>query len=107
MSGETDTPLFRVDSLTHRALGPLKALTVASSPALRLTPQEAATLSLALAAVRDGRSPEREIFLSPIASDHYFCAHVGPTGIAVETPAGLQSLAWEAVSDLIAQLQAG
>lgn len=107
MSGETDTPLFRVDSLTHRALGPLKALTVASGPALRLTPQEATTLSLALAAVRDGRSPEREIFLSPIASDHYFCAHVGPTGIAVETPAGLEPLPWDAVSGLIAQLQAG
>lgn len=107
MSGETDTPAFCVDSLTHRALGPLKTLRVGNGPTLRLTPQEAQTLALALTAVRDGKSAEREIYLSPIASDHGFVAQVGRDGVEVEIATSRTALDWAGVSRLVAQLLPG
>ena len=106
MGGKADTPLIVVDSLTHRGLGLLKTLAVGSSPILRLTPQEAHTLALALAAVRDGKSSEREIYLSPIASDHGFVALVGEEGVEVTIAASRTPLDWADVSRLEAQLRA-
>ena len=93
MSAEGDSPSFSVDSLTHRALGPLLRLT-APGLDLRLTPQEARTLALALRAVAEGRSAEREIFMSPIASNGYFVGRVEASGLAVETSDGLLTLDW-------------
>ena len=96
MSGEADSPAIHVDSLTHRALGPLLRLT-APGLALRLTPQEAQTLALALKAVAEGRSAEREIFMSPMASDGYFVGRVEDWGLAVEAEGQAIPLPWPAV----------
>jgi hypothetical protein len=99
MSAEADSPVFSVDSLTHRALGPLLRLT-APGLALRLTPREARTLALALRAVAEGRSAERDIFMSPIASDGYFVGRADDGGLAVEAGAGALALPWPAVTRL-------
>jgi hypothetical protein len=99
MSGETDSPVFSVDCLTHRALGPLLRLT-APGLDLRLTPQEAHTLALALRAVAEGRSAEREIFMSPMASDGYFVGRVADWGLAVEAGDQAIPLPWPAVTRL-------
>jgi hypothetical protein len=74
---------FTVESVRHRALGPLVRLRVGEAPALDLTPDEAAILSRALSAVQGGRSPEHTIFMSPIASDGDFTATVEGDGLAV------------------------
>jgi hypothetical protein len=95
-----DAP-FRVASCHHRALGELVQLTVLPSLHLQLTPQEAQSLALALYAVRDRHSRESEIFLSPLASNGYFVAHVLPDGIRVDLPAeGQRSLDWQQVGEL-------
>ncbi|HMV64369.1 MAG TPA: hypothetical protein PLN96_13880 [Zoogloea sp.] len=103
MRRESDTPPFAVTQTVHRALGPLVVLEVGALK-VRLTPREAHTLALALFAVRDGRSAETELFMSPIASDGIFVAPVGSDGIAVETSAGPVALDWQAVGELGAQL---
>jgi hypothetical protein len=59
---------FTVESVRHRALGPLVRLRVGEAPAL---------------AVQGGRSPEHTIFMSPIASDGDFTATVEGDGLAV------------------------
>ena|SRR6185369_11292061 len=92
---EADSPAFSVDSLTHRALGPLLRLT-APGLDLCLTPQEARTLALALRAVAEGRSTEREIFMSPMASNDYFVGRVQAWGLVVEASHGPLPLEWPA-----------
>lgn len=104
MSQESDKPVWSLTETTHRALGALLVLSIGPSLRLRLTPTEAHTLALAMFAVRDGRSPERELFMCPIASDAIFVAPVGVEGIAVETPAGPQRLDWSAVGALAGAL---
>lgn len=76
---------FTVTPVTHRMLGPLLRLTLADGLALDLTAEEAAILSRALRAVAEGRSAERTIFMSPIASDHDFTGAVDGDGVAVGT----------------------
>lgn len=71
---------FSVEPIRHRALGPLLRLRVGDALVLDLTADEAAILSRALSAVREGRSPERTIFMSPIASDGDFTATVDGEG---------------------------
>jgi hypothetical protein len=100
---ETDKPAFTVADITHRALGPLRVVQLGSLK-IRLTPIEAHTLALAMLAVRDGRSAETELFMSPIASDAIFVAPVGKDGIAVDTPDGPYPLAWPEVGALAAGL---
>ena len=95
---------FTVERTLHRALGPLVRLTIADDTDLAFTAEEAATVSRALRAVRDGRSAEREIFLSPIASDRDFQAVVGTDGIEVAAGRHTLALAWEDVERLAAAL---
>lgn len=99
MSTEVDSPVFSVNSLTHRALGPLLRLT-APGLDLRLTPREAQTLALALKAVAEGRSAEREVFMSPMASDGYFVGRVEGWGMAVEAGAEALRMDWATVTRL-------
>lgn len=101
---ESDKPAFTVTDTTHRALGPLLVLKLGDALTVRLTPVEAHTLALALFAVKNGRSAETELFMSPIASDAIFVAPVGPGGIAVETPAGPVALGWTDVEALATRL---
>ncbi|HTO78292.1 MAG TPA: hypothetical protein VMJ31_00795 [Methylocystis sp.] len=77
---------FSVAPLRHGFLGPLIALALPGQPCRQLTPQEAAILSRALAAVAKGLSPEHEIFMSPVASDCDFEARVISSGVAVVAP---------------------
>jgi hypothetical protein len=51
---------------------------------LRLTPAEASSLSLALVAVSRGISPEREIYMSPIASDDAFDGRLVENGMRIK-----------------------
>lgn len=103
-SQETDKTPFAVSETTHRALGRLLILKVGDTLTVRLTPHEAHTLALAMVAVRDGKSAETELFMSPIASDAIFVAPVGTDGIAVETPGGVLPLDWNTVGQLAGAL---
>ena len=93
---------FTVEPFRHRALGPLLRLMVGNAPALDLTPNEAAILSRALLAIREGRSAERTIFMSPIASDGDFTATVVGDGLALgeEGGHGRVRLSWPEVERL-------
>lgn len=64
---------------------------------MRLTQAEASSLSFALVAVRDGISPEREIYMSPIASDAVFSATVQDGGISIATTSEILALDWATV----------
>lgn len=87
-------PLFSVSSTQHRALGKLVQMQLNAGLVLRLTLAEASSLSFALVAVRDGVSPEREIYMSPIASDNAFVGKVTDTGMNIATDAGEIYLNW-------------
>jgi hypothetical protein len=91
---------FCIATSRHRALGELFQLTVLPSLHLQLTPQEARALALALYAVRDRPSREHEIFLSPLASNGYFVAHVQPDGIRVDQSEAQCFLDWQQVGEL-------
>ncbi|MFA6014410.1 MAG: hypothetical protein WC742_05035 [Gallionellaceae bacterium] len=95
---------FDVASFRHRALGKLIQVRFAEDFALRLTPAEASSLSFALVAVRDGVSPEREIYMSPIASDAAFIAAVHDTGVNITLPNGKLELDWIGVGTLAESL---
>lgn len=115
---QSDRVWLRVTQTSHRALGPMQALELgwgqeADAPpalSLRLLPQEAHTQGLALRAVAEGRSPERELFMSPMASNGLFVGRVEAAGIQVELagatlPAALP-LDWPQVARLAALLLA-
>jgi hypothetical protein len=74
---------FQVLQCDHRAFGRLIRLSLDGDTRLDFTPEEAATVSRALTAVREGRSLEREIYMSPIASDHEFSGAVLTEGVRV------------------------
>jgi hypothetical protein len=97
---------FAVSSSQHRALGKQVTLHFADDLVLKLTPAEASSLSFALVAVRDGISPEREIYMSPIASDAAFVGTVRDFGMSVTTPAGVLELDWSGVGLLAESLAA-
>jgi len=67
----------------HAAFGTLAALVLPNQPVRRFTREEAAIVARALNAVAAGASSERQIYMSPIASDHDFEARVGADGIFV------------------------
>jgi hypothetical protein len=81
--GTKMTQRFSVEPLAHRFLGPLIALALPDQPRRVLTLQEATILSRALAAVTQGGSAERLIYLSPAASDCDFEARVVSSGLVV------------------------
>lgn len=97
---------FAVSSNQHRILGKQVQLKFADDFILRLTPAEASSLSFALVAVRDGVSPEREIYMSPIASDASFVGTVQDSGMSIAMPVGALELDWSKVGMLAALLAA-
>lgn len=96
---------FAVCSNQHRILGKQVQLKFADDLLLRFTPAEASSLSFALVAVRDGISPEREIYMSPIASDAAFVGTVTDYGMSIAMPIGALELDWTNVG-LLAELLA-
>ncbi len=97
---------FSVSSTRHRALGKQVRVQFADDFVLRFTPAEASSLSFALLAVSDGISPEREIYMSPIASDDAFVGTVRTVGMSIATTSGAIDLEWEKVRLLAASLAA-
>lgn len=93
---------FTVTARKHFAFGSLRRLEAAGLR-LDLTDDEAATVARALKAVLEGRSPETEIYLSPIASDGAFAASVTADGV---TLAGAGAFDWPAVKRLANALTA-
>lgn len=75
--------IVEVAATEHRVFGSLVTIRVGVQPFRRLTRQEAGILSRALNAVADGTSAERQIFMSPIASDHDFEALAKDDGLAI------------------------
>lgn len=98
--------LFSVSGTRHRLLGKQVELQFADDFVLKLTPAEASSLSFALVAVRTGISPEREIYMSPIASDAAFVGTVQDNGMSIATPAGVLDLDWSNVGLLAESLAA-
>ncbi|BCK87091.1 hypothetical protein MIZ01_0861 [Sideroxyarcus emersonii] len=103
---EARVPPFVVSGCLHRALGPLVKVEFADGLVLRFTPVEASSLSFALAAVRCGISPEREIYLSPIASDAAFVGAVRDGGIGIAVRTGTLELDWPGAGRLADALAA-
>ena len=95
---------FSVSSQLHRILGKQVQLKFADDFILRFTPAEASSLSFALVAVRDGISPEREIYMSPIASDAAFVGTVQDGGMSIATPLGALELDWSSIGKLAESL---
>ncbi len=97
---------FEVSRTQHRVLGLQIRLQLADDFVLRLTPAEASSLSFALVAVRDGISPEREIYMSPIGSDDGFVGTVRDTGMSIAIGKGMLDLDWSNVGRLAERLAA-
>lgn len=95
---------FTVNSIAHRAFGKLVKLQFTDDFTLRLTQAEASSLSFALVAVRNGISPEREIYMSPIASDAAFVGSVLDSGMSIAMPTGALELDWTGVGLLAESL---
>lgn len=74
---------FGLTVVRHGAFGALATLRLPGQPDRRFTRQEASILARALAAVAQGESVERTIYMSPIAADHDFEARVAPDGVAI------------------------
>lgn len=88
---------FSVDTAQHRVLGRQVCVRFGDDFILKLTQKEASSLSFALVAVRDGVSPEREIYMSPIASDVAFFGMVEDQGMSIQIPGGFIELNWVSV----------
>lgn len=91
------------EPVRHPALGALYVMALSGADGTgraRMNPREAMTLSRALAAVRAGTSTEREIYISPIASDHDVVALVGVDGVVLDIGPARVGLAWPAVGDV-------
>jgi hypothetical protein len=97
---------FSVSGTQHRLLGRQIKLQLAQDFVLKFTPAEASSLSFALVAVRDGISPEREIYMSPIASDAAFVGTVLDNGMSIAMPVGALELDWSKVGLLAESLAA-
>jgi hypothetical protein len=98
------SPSLQITKSVHRAFGRLIRLTLDTDTRLDFTAEEAATVSRALTAVREGRSAEREIYMSPIASDHEFCGAVRPNGIRIAIGGAALDLDWDGVDRLARDL---
>jgi hypothetical protein len=95
-----DKQHFSVSSVQHRILGRQVRLQFGDDFVLKFTPAEASSLSFALVAVRDGVSPEREIYMSPIASDDAFVGEVKELGVRVVIGKDAVELDWVSVGKL-------
>ena len=95
---------FSVASVQHRVMGQQIRLRFTDDIELRFTPAEASSLSLALVAVSRGISPEREIYMSPIASDDAFNGQVVENGMRISVRDEAIALDWDAVEKLSAGL---
>ncbi|WP_457798231.1 hypothetical protein [Methylocystis sp. S23] len=91
----------------HGAFGALATLRFPGQPSRRFTLREASIVARALEAVASGGSLEREIYMSPIASDQDFEARVEGEGVVV-AGAGCPdvSLAWPEAAELARALRA-
>jgi hypothetical protein len=89
-----------VSSIEHRILGKQVRLQLADNFVLKFTQAEASILSFALVAVRDGVSPEREIYMSPIASDLAFVGEVVKSGISIAVGSDVVEMDWATVGEL-------
>lgn len=95
---------FSVESVQHRVMGQQIRLRFTDDLELRFTPAEASSLSLALVAVRQGISPEREVYMSPIASDEAFVGKVSEVGMSITQRDEAIELDWLAVEKLASSL---
>lgn len=95
---------WSVNITQHRALGRLVNLQFPDGLSLKLTAAEASSLSFALVAVRDDISPEREIYMSPIASDAAFVGTVHDGGMSIDMSGGALELDWSQVGWLAENL---
>ncbi len=91
---------FSVESVQHRVMGQQIRLCFADDIELRFSPAEASSLSLALVAVSQGISPEREIYMSPIASDDAFIGNVEENGMRITIRHEEINLDWVKVENL-------
>ncbi|QXX73798.1 hypothetical protein [Methylovirgula sp. HY1] len=96
---------WTVTAVSHRMLGPMIRLEFGEGPGFDLTAQEAGILARALAAVREGKSPVDEVYMSPIASNGDFSGKVAPDGINVAAAEPI-SLGWDEVDKMAAALAA-
>ena len=97
---------YAVESVQHRVMGRQIRLRFTDDIELRFTPAEASSLSLALVAVSRGISPEREIYMSPIASDDAFVGTMQASGMHVALRAGEMVMDGDGVERLAAALAA-
>lgn len=95
---------YTVASVPHRVMGQQIRLRFTDDIELRFTPTEASSLSLALVAVSRGISPEREIYMSPIASDVAFVGAVTDEGMRIDSAGTDICLQWAEVEQLAAAL---
>ena len=98
------SPSLQVRQSAHRSFGQLIRLTLDTDTRLDFTVEEAATVSRALTAVREGRSVEREIYMSPIASDYEFSGTVLPHGLRIAVAGTALDLDWDGVDRLAREL---
>ncbi len=103
--------IVRFAAKRHAAFGALGTLEIVGQAARCFTRQEAGVVSRALDAVATGASPERQIFMSPIASDHEFEAVASDEGLRVlGAPLDDVMLSWaqaRALSTLLRAFSAG
>ena len=97
---------FNVSNIRHRILGKQVRLQLAENFVLNFTQAEASSLSFALIAVRDGVSPENEIYMSPIASDFAFVGKVKKSGMSIAVGGDVVELDWDKVGKLAQALAA-
>jgi len=91
----------------HGAFGALATLCLLGQPQRRFTLREASIVARALEAVASGTSLERQIYMSPIASDQDFDARVEPGGIVVACASHPDlCIAWPEATDLARALKA-
>jgi hypothetical protein len=100
MNSEEIKSSFNVSSIKHRILGKQVRLQLEKNFVLNFTQAEASSLSFALIAVRDGVSPEHEIYMSPIASDFAFVGEVNNSGISIAVGGDVVELDWASVGKL-------
>ncbi len=94
---------WSVTAVSHRLLGPMIRLEFGGALGFDLTTQEAGILARALAAVRDGKSPVDEVYMSPIASNGDFSGKVGPEGLNVAAAEPI-AIGWDEVGKIAAAL---
>jgi hypothetical protein len=85
-------PAFDLSVGAHPAFGALATLRLPGQPERRFTLQESLHVSRALDALAGGASVERQIFMSPIASDADFEASATTEGLLVPAPGGGEAL---------------